>query len=231
MLCGISPAFAGLFPIGGQIAHVLRTRAPCAHPYCYGPRTRLACVKHAASVRSEPGSNSRLKPVAWRKKKPGLPRASLPSKIVSRSVFSKFSIGIALLLEQARPIEVEQILAHRINCQRAFVLPPLSSRVASNEPTKITKPAEIVNTRLTRHSRFPHVSTGRAKTRVSTACFAHAPRASLPASVPFTCMLTLTRRHLAGNASPSIGSESGGDRSARRPTSGSSCIVRFHINL
>ena len=30
MLCGISPAFAGLFPIGGQIAHVLRTRAPCA---------------------------------------------------------------------------------------------------------------------------------------------------------------------------------------------------------
>ena len=33
-------------------------------------RTRLACVKHAASVRSEPGSNSRLKPVAWRKKMP-----------------------------------------------------------------------------------------------------------------------------------------------------------------
>ncbi len=30
MLCGISPAFAGLFPIKGQIAHVLRTRAPCA---------------------------------------------------------------------------------------------------------------------------------------------------------------------------------------------------------
>src|SRR5690242_10913796 len=68
MLCGISPAFAGLFPTGGQIAHVLRTRAPCAMPYCYGTRTRLACVKHAASVRSEPGSNSRLKPVAWAKK-------------------------------------------------------------------------------------------------------------------------------------------------------------------
>ncbi len=66
MLCGISPAFAGLFPIGGQIAHVLRTRAPCTHLYCYKLCTRLACVKHAASVRSEPGSNSRLKPVAWR---------------------------------------------------------------------------------------------------------------------------------------------------------------------
>jgi hypothetical protein len=63
MVCGISPAFAGLFPTPGQIAHVLRTRAPCAHTlYCYRVlRTRLACVKHAASVRSEPGSNSRLK--------------------------------------------------------------------------------------------------------------------------------------------------------------------------
>ena len=63
MLCGISFGFPELFPIEGQIAHVLRTRAPCAIPYCYGTRTRLACVKHAASVRSEPGSNSRLKPV------------------------------------------------------------------------------------------------------------------------------------------------------------------------
>src|SRR5216683_7019112 len=68
MLCGISSPFGELFPIEGQIAHVLRTRAPCAIPYCYGTRTRLACVKHAASVRSEPGSNSRLKPVAWAKK-------------------------------------------------------------------------------------------------------------------------------------------------------------------
>ena len=30
MLCGISPAFAGLFPTEGQVAQVLRTRAPCA---------------------------------------------------------------------------------------------------------------------------------------------------------------------------------------------------------
>ena len=62
MSCGISPAFAGVSPSGGQVAHVLLTRAPCAHSlYCYRKlRTRLACVKHAASVRSEPGSNSRL---------------------------------------------------------------------------------------------------------------------------------------------------------------------------
>ena len=62
MSCGISPPFGGLSPSAGQVAHVLLTRAPCAGPlYCYRRlRTRLACVKHAASVRSEPGSNSRL---------------------------------------------------------------------------------------------------------------------------------------------------------------------------
>ena len=70
--CGISPAFAGVSPIRGQIAHVLRTRAPCADfLYCYRElRTRLACVKHAASVRSEPGSNSHVKLAAWKTKKP-----------------------------------------------------------------------------------------------------------------------------------------------------------------
>src|SRR3979490_2252510 len=30
MLCGISSPFGELFPIEGQITHVLRTRAPCA---------------------------------------------------------------------------------------------------------------------------------------------------------------------------------------------------------
>ena len=65
MLCGISPIFTGLFPTRRKVIHVLRTRSPRAHPmYCYTElRVRLACVKHAASVRSEPGSNSRLKPV------------------------------------------------------------------------------------------------------------------------------------------------------------------------
>ena len=64
MLCGISPIFTGLFPTSRKVIHVLRTRSPRAHIlYCYRMlRVRLACVKHAASVRSEPGSNSRLKP-------------------------------------------------------------------------------------------------------------------------------------------------------------------------
>ena len=58
ILCGISPAFAGLFPTKRQIpmyyAPVRRSSARIATPVT----ARLACVKHAASVQSEPGSNS-----------------------------------------------------------------------------------------------------------------------------------------------------------------------------
>jgi|APHig6443718053_1056840.scaffolds.fasta_scaffold704206_1 hypothetical protein len=52
---GISPGFPGLFLTKGYVTYVLLTRAPLddrSHP------ARLACVKPAASVRSEPGSNS-----------------------------------------------------------------------------------------------------------------------------------------------------------------------------
>src|ERR1700674_4616664 len=90
MLCGISFGFPKLFPIEGQIAHVLRTRAPCAIPYCYGTRTRLACVKHAASVRYEPGSNSRLNLVAWRKRIPGFAsQAAGQANFCNRSKFTQ----------------------------------------------------------------------------------------------------------------------------------------------
>ena len=72
VISGISPGFPELSQSGRQVTHVLLTRAPCAHSlYCYRKlRTRLACVKHAASVRSEPGSNSRLKLVVLKIKIP-----------------------------------------------------------------------------------------------------------------------------------------------------------------
>src|SRR5699024_5315532 len=41
----------------GQVTHVLLTRSPLEYPR-KGLSVRLACVKHAASVRPEPGSNS-----------------------------------------------------------------------------------------------------------------------------------------------------------------------------
>ncbi len=65
-LCGISSRFQLLSPCIGQVPHALLTRPPLSHignpsenfnPKCF---VRLACVKHAASVHPEPGSNSHV---------------------------------------------------------------------------------------------------------------------------------------------------------------------------
>ena len=61
VLSGIRPSFPGLSQSGGQVTHVLLTRSPLVYPR-KGLTARLACVKHAASVRPEPGSNSPTKP-------------------------------------------------------------------------------------------------------------------------------------------------------------------------
>ena len=61
----------------GQVAHALLTRPPLgchlfqaeqALPFRYGCHVRLACVRHAASVHPEPGSNSQ-----HHLSRPGLP--------------------------------------------------------------------------------------------------------------------------------------------------------------
>lgn len=61
VISGISSGFPGLFQSLGQVTHVLLTRSPLIRtvqaPFV---TVRLACVKHAASVRPEPGSNSPL---------------------------------------------------------------------------------------------------------------------------------------------------------------------------
>ncbi len=58
--CGISTAFAVLSHTSGQVAYVLLTHSPLGPPpYCYkSDLVRLACIRHAASVHPEPGSNS-----------------------------------------------------------------------------------------------------------------------------------------------------------------------------
>ena len=63
MLFGISSGFPELSPTYGQVIHALLTRPPLT--LCFRFRrffhirsVRLACVRHAASVRPEPGSNS-----------------------------------------------------------------------------------------------------------------------------------------------------------------------------
>ena len=54
-LCGISSRFQLLSPCVRQVTHALLTRPPLSQSKCFA---RLACVKHAASVHPEPGSNS-----------------------------------------------------------------------------------------------------------------------------------------------------------------------------
>ena len=63
ILCGISSLFKLLSPSERQIAHALLTRPPLIHASIDRSlflhfTVRLACVRHAASVRPEPGSNS-----------------------------------------------------------------------------------------------------------------------------------------------------------------------------
>ena len=57
---GISSPFGGLSRSPGWVPHVLLTRSPLGLPECCHSLdlVRLACVKRAASVRPEPGSNS-----------------------------------------------------------------------------------------------------------------------------------------------------------------------------
>ena len=59
VVSGISASFEELSQSQGQVAHVLLTRSPLI-TLRRGVTVRLACVKHAASVRPEPGSNSPL---------------------------------------------------------------------------------------------------------------------------------------------------------------------------
>ena len=57
VLFGISATFVKLSRIHRQIIHVLLTLAPLYWFPEGNFLVRLACVRHAASVRSEPGSN------------------------------------------------------------------------------------------------------------------------------------------------------------------------------
>ena len=66
-LCGIISRFQLLSPCVRQVTHALLTRPPLSHKQlqseeiCHKCFVRLACVKHAASVHPEPGSNSHKK--------------------------------------------------------------------------------------------------------------------------------------------------------------------------
>ena len=65
-LCGINSRFQLVSPGMRQVSHALLTRPPLTLKLFIrrirkSKLVRLACVKHAASVHPEPGSNSRIK--------------------------------------------------------------------------------------------------------------------------------------------------------------------------
>jgi hypothetical protein len=78
MSCGISVPFETLSPTQRQVTHVLLTRLPLSYPL-RGNRVRLACVRHAASVDSEPGSNSHVRWFASRARPQSL-RTEIPTR-------------------------------------------------------------------------------------------------------------------------------------------------------
>ena len=103
-LCGISSRFQLLSPCTGQVTHALLTRPPLSiqslHPE--GIRlsifVRLACVRHAASVHPEPGSNSHVKVFSF---------AFYRRNVVSSYSKTRFAIaGISVLLSRTRSVLV-----------------------------------------------------------------------------------------------------------------------------
>src|SRR6476646_8201050 len=91
VISGISHRFRRLSPSEGQITHVLLTRSPLEY-HRSGLSARLACVKHAASVRPEPGSNSPLKNNTTTTPKDAVAETEMPDKtnpdIIARIIVS-----------------------------------------------------------------------------------------------------------------------------------------------
>ena len=101
-LCGISVCFRTLSPSHRQIAHALLTRPPLI-----GSRSsvtvRLECVKHAASVHPEPGSNS-------------LKNGILNSSLDELKIFSSELVWLVYFFEYAlRLVKDEAFLFKRIS--------------------------------------------------------------------------------------------------------------------
>src|SRR5712672_2067849 len=126
MLCGISSPFGELFPIEGQISHVLRTRAPCAISVLLRKRAldlhvlstppAFALSQDQTLVLSLSLGEKKCPPMKHR-------RASLPSKLLSLDLLKPPA------LEKGR--RYERILAHRIDCQRA-ISPPVQQKGDAN---------------------------------------------------------------------------------------------------
>ena len=104
VLCGISRCFHLLSPCLGQIVHALLTRPPLEYRLpsrrtSNGIPARLACVKHAASVRPEPGSNSYVQSFSHLRPAPESARQSqsLPQPSMSVSLSQNLTVSCTMI--------------------------------------------------------------------------------------------------------------------------------------
>ena len=104
VLCGISTCFQVLSPCLGQIVHALLTRPPLEYRLpsrrtSNGIPARLACVKHAASVRPEPGSNSYVQSFSHLRPTPESARQSqsLPQPSMSVSLSQNLTVSCTMI--------------------------------------------------------------------------------------------------------------------------------------
>ena len=104
VLCGISRCFHLLSPCLGQIVHALLTRPPLEYRLpsrrtSNGIPARLACVKHAASVRPEPGSNSYVQSFSHLRPAPESARQSqsLPQSSMSVSLSQNLTVSCTMI--------------------------------------------------------------------------------------------------------------------------------------
>ena len=100
-LCGINVRFQTVSHSRRQVPHVLLTRPPLSSPRRVNP-VRLACVRRAASVRPEPGSNSLL--IVYHRTKQIAPPArsyltkDLFLKLLSSSLTIELSVSLGIYL-------------------------------------------------------------------------------------------------------------------------------------
>ena len=122
-LCGISSRFQLLSPSTRQVTHALLTRPPLSlkhlHPegICRRSFVRLACVRHAASVHPEPGSNSHVKkffPASF------IWHCLLLIRVASRS-FSSICLFLNLAIHFSENLGIFRVALLFI-CQRSVIL-------------------------------------------------------------------------------------------------------------
>ena len=141
VVCGISSSFPELFPTQGQVTHVLLTRPPL---YLFPEGNflvRLACVRRAASVDSEPGSNSRVKSC-----RPRSPRKARSDKLVESSSDQNSKLdGFGLRVQP--------------NCQRSVSpgSPPASGGIPKTTDLNWFRPRKA-STPMERVYRLPRLS-------------------------------------------------------------------------